>query len=167
MFIRKLNIKLLTLELLLFLLVLSISDIAFAGVGDEEEVAAFSSFIQTIIQTSQGLGQGSVCFIGSDAISKVISNDKSVINLNLDPNKYTLCKAIYISKDAKKSIRSDIEKFNSRKILTIAIFDGFTEIGGMLQIQMGRRNFELTLDKELAKKAGIKLNGLVMDLVVN
>jgi hypothetical protein len=56
---------------------------------------------------------------------------------------------------------------NKKKILTIAIFDGFTEIGGMLQVQMGRRNFELTLNSKAVKESGIRLNALSTSLVIN
>jgi hypothetical protein len=39
----------------------------------------------------------------------------------------------------QKGLGSDVIKFNKNKILTIATFDGFIEMGGMIQIEMGRR----------------------------
>ncbi len=152
-----------------FLALLFIITNSFAGAGDEDEASAYVSFIETIVQTTQGLNtHGVLCVLGSDEISKIIAASvKSVINLNSDPSKYTSCKAIYIAKDKNKNVRTYIEQFNSKKILTIATFDGFTEGGGLLQIETGRRNFELTLNTEVAKKTGIKLNALALSLVIN
>ena len=97
----------------------------------------------------------------------LLSQDGKIIDLNNNPEKFTSCKAIYVASGAAKVLKPEIAKFSKNKILTIAIFDGFTEIGGMVQVQMWRRNFELILNSKAMKEAGIRLNSLAMSLVVN
>ena len=140
----------------------------FSDIIDDETAVAFAGFIQDIVHTTQTSKHGPICGVGSDEISKIIaSQDKTFIDLDLEPKKYEQCKAVYIAQGREKGLRAEINKLNKKKILTIAIFDGFTEIGGMLQVQMGRRNFELTLNSKAVKESGIRLNALSTSLVIN
>jgi len=140
---------------------------SFATAVAGDEALAFATFIQSIIQSTQGV-RGVTCTYGSDEISKtLLSKEKRVINLNTDINKYTSCRAIYIARGREKGLRVDIDKFNKKKILTIGAFDSFSEIGGMVQVQMGRRNFELILNSKLLKDSGIRLSPLATELVIN
>jgi len=135
---------------------------------EEEEALAFTNFIQTIIHTMQHPRSNVTCIYGNDEISKImVAQDKRMINLNKDHANYTNCRAIYIAKGREKGLGSEIEKFNNAKILTIAIFEGFTDMGGTLQVQVGRRNFEVILNSKIVKNSGIKLSPLVMDFVIN
>ena len=151
--------------LLIFISLLFLSCEVFAF--EDEEAAAFASFIKGVAQTTQGGNSGSLCVFGGDEISKIVNSDRAVINLNDNPDKFSSCKVIYVAQDKSKTIKLDIVKFNSKKILTIATFDGFIESGGMLKVEMGRRNLEVTLNTKLVKESGIKLNSLVMDFVIN
>jgi hypothetical protein len=158
------NLKLVTFFTALFFVTFD----CFSSIIDDETAVAFAGFIQDIVHTTQTSKHGPICGIGSDEISKIIaSQDKTFIDLDLEPKKYEQCKAVYIAQGREKSLRVEIEKLNKKKILTIAIFDGFTEIGGMLQVQMGRRNFELTLNSKVAKESGIRLNALSTSLIIN
>ena len=141
---------------------------SYATVMEEEEALAFTNFIQTIIQTMQHTRSNVTCVYGNDEITKImVAQDKRTINLNTDPGSYANCRAIYIAKGREKGLGSDIEKYNNSKILTIAIFEGFTEMGGMLQVQVGRRNFEIILNSKTVKSSGVRLSPLVMDFVIN
>ena len=158
------NLKLVTFFTALFFVTFD----CFSSIIDDETAVAFAGFIQDIVHTTQTSKHGPICGIGSDEISKIIaSQDKTFIDLDLEPKKYEQCKAVYIAQGREKSLRVEIEKLNKKKILTIAIFDGFTEIGGMLQVQRGRRNFELTLNSKVAKESGIRLNALSTSLIIN
>jgi len=157
-----------SLKLITFLtLFLSLMSNAFAEAIDSEEALAFASFIQDLVHKTQTNKQGVICATGSDEISKIISQNKAFIYLDNEQAKYHSCKAVYVAMGKEKIIRSDIDKFNKNKILTIAIFDGFTEAGGMVQVQMGRRNFELTLNSKIMKEASVRLSALDMNLVIN
>lgn len=139
-----------------------------AGVMDNDEATAFASFIQDLVITSQTPKHGAICALGSDEISRVIaSQDKDFIDLDVYPKKFLSCKAIYVAMSKQKGLGSDIIKFNKNKILTIATFDGFTEMGGMIQVEMGRRSFELSLNSKEVKAASVRLNALAMSLVIN
>ena len=127
------NLKLVTFFTALFFVTFD----CFSSIIDDETAVAFAGFIQDIVHTTQTSKHGPICGIGSDEISKIIaSQDKTFIDLDLEPKKYEQCKAVYIAQGREKSLRVEIEKLNKKKILTIAIFDCFTEIGGMLQVQM-------------------------------
>jgi len=144
------------------------TNFCFAEVVELEEASAFASFIEDLVHSTNTPKRGVICFIGSDIVSKAIAGqDKTIIDLDKDPTKYTACKAIYIAQGKEKGLRSEMIKFNKNKILTIAVFDGFTESGGMIQVQMGRRNFELILNTKEIKEAGVRLNALITSLVIN
>lgn len=134
---------------------------------DGEEAAAFASFIQGLVETTQTVKHGATCAIGKDEISKILIQNKSVTDLDLDSSKFGSCRVIYVAMNKQKGFGSDLLKFSRAKIFTIAIFDGFTESGGMVQVEMGRRNFELTLNSMAVKEASVRLNALAMSLVIN
>ncbi len=135
---------------------------------DFDEVTAYTGFIQTLINTSYIPNKGLTCVLGNDEISaNIVAQNSKAVNLSKHPEKYTLCKAIYIAADKEKNLKLESVKFNRNKILTIGAFSSFADSGGMVQIQMGRRNFELVVNSELMKKSGIKLSPLATELVIN
>ena len=141
---------------------------SFSGIVEEDEAENFANFIQGLVNTTQTAKNGATCIFGTDRVSKFIANrEKNFIDLNSDPKKYHSCKAIYIAQEREKTLRAEIIKFNNNKIMTIATFDGFTEMGGLVQVQMGRRDFELILNSKGVKQAGVKLNALSTSLVIN
>ena len=141
----------------------------FAGDIESDEASDFASFIQDLVQTTQTSKQGVICIFGSDAVSKVLTTSRvnNLLDLTGDVRRYESCKAIYVAQGMDKGLRVEIEKFNKKGIMTIAIFDGFTELGGMVQVQMGRRNFELTINSKQLKASGVRLNALAMSIVIN
>ena len=139
-----------------------------AEVIEAEEATAFGSFIKEMIHGSQfPTGHISICGVGNDEISKILSREKNYIDLNNSPDQYKICNAIYVAVGNKKTVWADVLKFNKAKVLTIGIFEGFAESGGIVQIQMGRRNFELTLNQKMFKESGVRLSPLATSLVVN
>jgi hypothetical protein len=145
-----------------------ISGSAFADISDREEAAAFAGFIRDLVHTTQTSKLGAICYLGSDEVSRIIAqDDRSSIDLSSENSKFLSCKAIYVSKNAIKVFGSEVAKFSKNKIMTIAIFDGFTESGGMVQVQMGRRSFELILNSKAVKDSGVRLSALSLSLVIN
>lgn len=165
------NLKNLKSLLVIFLaLLFAIPSNCLAVVVDSEEAAGYASFIMGLINTSQSQKSGATCVIGNDEVAKLIlAQDKNSIALGLggEHKKYDLCKAVYVSQGTEKTSRSEMDKFIKRKIMTIAVFEGFIETGGMMQVQMGRRNFEITLNAKEVKAAGVRLNALLLSLVIN
>lgn len=159
-----LKLKSLAVMLLIFL---TISGDLFADISDKEEALAFASFIQDLVHTTQTTKPGALCFMGSDEVSRIMSQEKSFIDLDREMSKFNSCKAIYIAAGVQKGIGPETIKFNKNKIMTIAIFDGFTESGGMIQVQMGRRSFELILNAKVAKDSGVRLSALSTSLIIN
>ncbi len=158
------NLKIITI----FLLFIFTSNYCFAGIIEEDEAEVFAGFIQGLVHTTQTNKSGATCIFGGDRVSKIIADrEKNLIDLTADPKKYNSCKAIYVAQEMEKGLRAEIIKFNRHKILTIATFDGFIEMGGMIQVQMGRRNFEIILNSKETKEAGVKLNALSTSLVIN
>ena len=159
--------KILKLIAVAFLSLLVISGNAFADITDKEEAAAFAGFIQDLVHTTQTVKLGVICYIGSDEISRIIAQEKNSFDLARDGSKFNSCKAIYVATGIIKGVASEIDKYNKNKIMTIAIFDGFTEGGGMIQVQMGRRSFELILNSKAVKDSGVRLSALSLSLVIN
>jgi len=141
---------------------------SYARSFDSDEVFAFGGFINDMVKTAQTSKTGPFCVLGNDEIGKVILDlDKNTVDLEMHPRKYDACRAIYIAQSKEKTLRNEMTKFSKSKILTIAVFEDFTEVGGMVRVDMGRRNFELTVNSKGMKESGIKLNSLAMSLVVN
>lgn len=133
-----------------------------------EEARLFADVIYNIVNSTQGANAGELCALGHDEIVAVMEEkNKQLININAHPNQYMRCKAIYIAKDQEKILRSYVNKFNHSKIITIGVMENFNDNGGMISVQMGRRNFELTLNAKEIKDKAIKLSPLVLNLVIN
>lgn len=152
----------------IFVALFLIAPTSFADSIEDEMATAYAGFIRDLVGTTQISKNGTICVFGSDEISKMLLHQSSkYINLDLSPDKYTSCKAIYIAQGMEKGLRSEVDKFNQDKIMTIAIFEGFIESGGMVQVQLGRRNFELLLNSKDIKSSGIRLSALALSLVIN
>lgn len=149
-------------------LLLFTSSNGFARNFDGDEVLAFAGFINDLVNTSQTSKHGAFCVLGNDEIGKVLFDlDKNIVDLENKSKKFESCRAIYIAQSREKNLRDELTKFNKNKILTIAVFEDFTEIGGVVRVDMGRRNFELTVNSKVMKEANIKLNSLAMTFIIN
>lgn len=135
---------------------------------NDVEARAYASFIQDLINSASMSKAGQVCTYGNDEISNLIlMQDGKAINLDNAQDKIAKCKAIYISKGSEKILKLEINNFTKNKIMTIGVFEGFVNNGGMVQVQVGRRDFEVTLNYKEVKMAGIRLNALILGLVIN
>lgn len=135
---------------------------------EDSEAQVYTNFILDIINTSSTLKSGEVCTFGGDEIANaILLRDSKTINLDKNPERFAKCKSVYIAKSSEKILRLEISKFNKNKIMTIGIFEGFVESGGMIQVQMGRRDFEIMLNSKEVKSAAIRLNALVTSRVIN
>lgn len=137
---------------------------------DPEEAQAYSNFITTLIYDIEFDRKGNFCILGNDDIAKDLSikfPNALKLEENTFSNNYTSCSAIYISQGSERGLRVELEKITQSKIVTIAIFEGFTNIGGTLQIQIGRRNFEIIASSKLLKTSGAKLGVLTTNLTIN
>jgi hypothetical protein len=148
-------------------LLLSLGTYSIADSIDGESVA-FASFISELVKTTRTAKNNSICLFGSDEISQVIlERDKDAIGLDRDLKSLSSCKAVYVAKTMDRAFRIDVEKFHREKVMTISVIDSFNEIGGMIQVQMGRRNFELIVNSKELKASGVRLNGLITSLIIN
>ncbi len=138
---------------------------AFASSEQKEIAAGFAKFIEKLVKTTKGMSSGRICVIGSDKISDSFSKGK-VLNITMNSKRLIYCRAIYFAKSEQKTFRSKAEKLAKKGILTISAFDGFIENNGMVQVEIGRRSFELEINQELLKQSNIKLNSLFTRLVV-
>lgn len=136
---------------------------------DTQESTAFASFVIGLINSTQSSNsKDAICIYGNDEITQaILSQSKSVTQFEKLSKKMSSCKAVYIAKDMKRGLRSEISEFQKNKLLTIAIFDGFTEMGGGIQVQMGRRSFELIINSAEIKNSGARLSGLFTSLIIN
>jgi hypothetical protein len=134
-----------------------------------DEAAAYANFIQNLVNNSSiKKRRGSFCIYGNDPVARALmaSEDNVSIKQANIRDSYE-CKAVYISVENIMSLRSYLNDLASNKILTIGTFDEFVENGGMIQVEMGRRNFELVADVKTLNSAQIKLDTLSTNLIVN
>lgn len=135
---------------------------------ENEESQAYSNFISDMALAMSFDKPGSFCISGNDDITKAIMDYlPKAIKLDSSSDKYSLCNIIYIAQGNERGLRIELDKLSEKKIVTIAIFDGFVNMGGVIQIQIGRRNFELMVNPKLLKSSGAKLGVLATNLIIN
>lgn len=134
---------------------------------EAEEAKFFADFIYEIPSLAQGINKGDVCSFGYDTVVAEMQLKSDIVNIDTYPQKYISCKLIYIARDKEKIYKSYVAKFNHKRILTVSLLESFNENGGMILVQMGRRSFELTINSKEIKEAGIRLDPLLLELVIN
>ncbi len=168
-FFDKMNyIKDITLKLLT-LFFIAITLFSFEALAMEsEESQAYSNFIGDMVAAMSFDKSGTFCVSGNDDVTKaIIDRFPKAIRADEGIDKYSLCNIIYIAQGSERGLRIELEKLSEKRIVTIAIFDGFVNMGGMIQIQIGRRNFELMVNPKLLKGSGAKLGVLATNLIIN
>lgn len=140
---------------------------------DPELSQAFASFISIMYMGVQTVNKGSsICVYGNDDISlRLQSQEKTIVTLDSNivskKNRYSDCRIIYVAKDSEKFVKSFIETFNRSGALTVAAFGSFTNDGGMVFVDLGRRDFELIVNSQAFKGSGAKLDSSITALIIN
>jgi hypothetical protein len=49
----------------------------------------------------------------------------------------------------------------------VSTFNSFVDNGGMMFVDVGRRDFELTINSQTFKASGVKLDSSIMALIIN
>jgi|GEM_PF-1938117 hypothetical protein len=142
---------------------------SFADSIDNDMANAYAEFIDLLNQNIIGIKKGRFCIFGSDEISNaILLRNKDYLRIEEDMKNVELCNLVYIANDRQKSFKFIGKKFTENKIVTIANYSGFAiNDNGLIEIQLGRRNFELIINKKSLKVNGLKLNPLIHSLVIN
>ncbi|MFT6332760.1 MAG: hypothetical protein ACJAW3_001105 [Lentimonas sp.] len=130
---------------------------------------ALVNFIYNFPKMVEG-GKGGLCVYGYDQIAvsirdnyqdvKFFGNEKDLNNKTLKAHK---CGATYIAKN-----RYSADVFNKISgVVTIGTEDNFVDKGGMVLIQMGRRSFDLSINRETLTESGVRLDPLIESFIVN
>lgn len=126
--------------------------------------------IEEIAEASKN-GRGKViCVYGSDRVAELlISNNSNVISFSnkTDFDKVENCKLIYFGLDRTRTIRTDLDKFQRQQIVTISTIEDFIDIGGIVELQSGRKKLEVIINSHLLAKKNIQLNKLFFEYVDN
>lgn len=135
----------------------------------EEEAYEFAEFIISISQNINTPKKGGFCTYGNDHIIKVLVKlNPDIIEIDEHLTNIKLCKMTYISLDKQKWFKYAGKIFLENKIATFAIYNGFSlDDNSSIEIQIGRRSFELLVNKKNLKANGIKLSPLITNLVIN
>jgi hypothetical protein len=136
---------------------------------DNDVANAYAEFIDVLIQNINGLKSGKFCIFGSDEITNAIQiRNKEYLEINDDLKNIDNCNTIYISNNKQKTFKFIGNVFSDRKILTIANYNGFAlNEAGMIEIQLGRRNFEIIVNKKTLKANSFMLKPLINSYVIN
>ncbi len=134
-----------------------------------DEATAYANFIQNLTRNSISKNKAeSVCVYGNDQVARsLLKNPNSFVLSTNKIEEARRCKSVYIVFDNVSGIKNYLNLLTANKILTISIFEEFVENGGMIQVQMGRRDFELIVDVKALNSAQIKLDTLSTNLIVN
>lgn len=134
-----------------------------------EGAVAYANFIQNLVNSSSvKKKEGAFCIYGNDAVARSLAKSTAVSvvkQANFESSRH--CKAIYISDDNVIRLKSYMKELAANKIMTIGTYEEFVDNGGMIQVGMGRRDFELFVDVRALNSAQIKLDTLSTNLIVN
>lgn len=133
---------------------------------------AFAGFIKHIYDNINTLRGGkNFCIFGSDEISfrlkSIVNKDFEDLGEEINKSRnYSNCKVIYIAKSKEKEARYSVEYFNKVGSLTIAVFPNFISDGGMMSVDIGRRNFEILINDVALKEFGVRIDSSIAALIV-
>lgn len=135
----------------------------------DKALAGFIEHIYSNVTTSRS--GNNLCIFGSDGIAlRLKANiDKNFIDLgeDIDPARdYKDCKVVYIARSKEKEAKYSVNFFNEKGVLTIAVFPSFIADGGMMSVEIGRRNFELLANDIMLNKFGVKIDSSIAALIV-
>ncbi len=136
--------------------------------GFDEALAQFLEGVY--LNTETVTNSDKFCLYGSDGITIYLlgKNDTVVLDdVSGDKSKYKKCRIIYVAKNKEKLVKSFVESMNKSGALTISTFPNFVSDGGMLFVDVGRRNFELTVNVMSFKKSGVKIDSSITGLIIN
>jgi hypothetical protein len=137
---------------------------------DPEEMQSYSNFIVNVVYDIELERKGQFCIFGNDEIAKdLITKFPEALKISeesLEAN-YKFCNLIYVSQGNERGLRIHLERIGKNKIVTIGTFEGFVNMGGAIQIQLGRRSFEITTNPKLLKISGAKLGIFATNLIIN
>ncbi len=132
---------------------------------------AFAKFIEALyLNTNTSGNKDLMCLYGSDDIVSYLlsKRDAKIYHLQDDDRKkYKECRIIYVARNKERLVRTFINNFKDSDALTIALFESFVNNGGMMFIDIGRRDFELTVNKATFKASGVKLDSSITGLIIN
>ena len=130
---------------------------------------ALAQFVRVIYENAETSNKGDkICIYGSDNVSiNIVGGDIVVLEDSNDKNKNKKCRIIYVAKDKERLVKSFIDNLNKSGALTVATFSNFVNDGGMVFVDIGRRNFELTVNIPSFKASGVKLDSAITGLIIN
>ena len=140
--------------------------------SDDIRDKALAGFIEHIYGNVTTSRSGTnLCIFGSDGIALRLKSSigKEFIDLgeDIDPIKdYKDCKVVYIARSKQKEAKYSVNFFNDKGVLTIAVFSSFISDGGMMSVEIGRRNFELSVNDIVLKEFGIRIDSSIAALIV-
>lgn len=141
---------------------------ALAAEGEFAQV--FAEFINNLYVNTQTVTKAStMCIYGDDDVAiRINTIFKNAIVIE-DGNKriYKECRVIYVAKNKERLVKAFIANLNQSSALTVSTFESFVGNGGMMFIDTGRRDFELTINSQTFKASGVKLDSSIMALIIN
>lgn len=147
-----------------------VANLSYADFIDNDVADAYAEFIEILNKNISGVkNNGKLCIYGSDEISNaIIFRNNDYLEIEDDLKNIERCGFAYIALNKKKSFRFLSNKFIENNVLTFANYNDFTITdNGIIEIQLGRRNFELIINKKQLKSGNFKLNPLINSLVIN
>ena len=135
---------------------------------EADEAAAYANLIHNLVSKSSIGKKGALCVFGNDSVAKSLrrSSESVAVSQNLEESRRK-CRAIYVSAENATNLKVYLDGMAKEKILTISTFEQFVDNGGMIQVGMGRRDFELIVDVKSLHAAQIKLDTLSANLIIN
>lgn len=136
----------------------------------DETSKAFGDFIEAFYNGVQTTSKDNlICLYGSDDIASYLISKDKIKNLDehLTTKSVHACRVIYVAKNKERFVKSFAGALSQSGAVNIATFESFVDNGGMIFVDIGRRDFELTVNAKAFKASGAKLDSAIVALIVN
>jgi hypothetical protein len=120
-----------------------------------------------------GIESRNICVYGYDQVAVSLKekyeeivffrNNEDLLKADFASQK---CQVFYISQNKNAEFEA-IKLANASNVISVSIDENFIEKSGTILVQMGRRNFELSVNHAAMKRLNIKLDPVLEGLVIN
>jgi len=114
-----------------------------------------------------------ICFVGEGPMGESLetllqgkSSESRVIHVVLFPNDDSVdqCDVLYVGNAAPKKVRSVLERIRNKGVLSIADFESFPQVGGMVALVRSGQQIQMHINLEAVQDAKLKISSRVLNL---
>lgn len=151
---------------LLFLAVVLYAKSSYAGAVEEVKAAIalrIPSYIKWIDEDkSKQQNKREICVLGqTDLIWPESTDLQRNIKIIKNADFLETCDIVFIGKNQSDGVREIVKKLGSKKILTVSDMEGFSDMGGMIELLQLDNRIGIALNMDVSQEAGFDVSSMI------